>query len=254
MAETEMADDEFYTGYLPEAPPGIGRRVRLAVAVILTLTAALALLVVTAQSGFSAAVYEFGVVRDFEGVVRAAPYPFLEVERPGRPVGSATAVSRYYLVDPFKHGAQVSDRVGQRTKIRGSLLYRDDQTMIEILPEELAKAEGAAAPAAAETSLGVHLLRGRILDSKCYLGIMKPGRGKVHRACATRCISGGIPPLFIVEGKEDSRHFLLVGEDGRTVNAEVLDFVDEPLEVKGEVTKTGDTWVLKADPASFRRL
>ena len=31
----------------------------------------------------------------------------------------------------------------------------------------------------------------------CFLGVMKPGRSKPHRACAVRCISGGIPPFKV---------------------------------------------------------
>jgi hypothetical protein len=27
-------------------------------------------------------------------------------------------------------------------------------------------------------------LTGEIVDSKCYLGVMNPGQGKVHRDCA----------------------------------------------------------------------
>jgi len=36
-------------------------------------------------------------------------------------------------------------------------------------------------------------LVGEIVDSKCYFGNMNPGNGKVHRDCAVRCMSGGIP-------------------------------------------------------------
>ena len=47
------------------------------------------------------------------------------------------------------------------------------------------------------TSLGVATLRGEIVDSKCYLGAMKPGDQKTHKACATLCIRGGIPPVLV---------------------------------------------------------
>jgi len=38
---------------------------------------------------------------------------------------------------------------------------------------------------------------GEIVDSKC-LGVMTPGQLTTHRACAIRCISGGIPPVLHV--------------------------------------------------------
>ena len=40
--------------------------------------------------------------------------------------------------------------------------------------------------------LGAVTLTGEIVDSKCFLGVMNPGNLKPHKACAIRCISGGI--------------------------------------------------------------
>jgi hypothetical protein len=49
-------------------------------------------------------------------------------------------------------------------------------------------------------------LRGEIVDTKCYLGVMTPGEDKVHRGCAVRCISRGVPPAFLVrDASADSR-------------------------------------------------
>ena len=123
-------------------------------------------------------------------------------------------------------------------------------------PRDAAATGGVATGgAAAGAPLGVHTLVGRIVDSQCYLGIMKPGIGKPHRACAVRCISGGIPPVFVVaDGRGPAAYLMLVGADGRAVNAEVLEMVDEPLEITGEVERQGDLLVLKADPATYRRL
>jgi hypothetical protein len=103
--------------------------------------------------------------------------------------------------------------------------------------------------------LGVQALRGEIVDSKCFLGAMRPGRGKPHRACATLCIRGGIPPVLRVEtANGEYRHFLLTDEDGRAVNDRVLDVVAEPVEITGRVIRTGDMLVLQANPATIRHL
>ncbi len=256
----EPRDDEFYTGYLEAAPPGIARRVRLAVLALFAVATAVALLLVFGQRGFSAAVYEFGISRDFEGVVSEDPYPTLAVPRPGRG-GEAAAASRYYLVGPGKHGANeaVDGLDGQRVQLRGSLLYRDDQTMVEVEPESV-EPGGEGASAAAAQSLGIHTLVGRIVDSKCFLGIMKPGATKPHKACAVRCIAGGVPPLFVVadssgpDWRGPTAYLMLVGADGRALNQEVLELVDEPLEITGEVRRLDDLWILAADPAGYRRL
>ena len=86
---------------------------------------------------------------------------------------------------------------------------------------------------------------------------MNPGAGKVHRACATRCISGGVPPILAVRaegGGGDFHHILLVGERGQAVNQEILPFVAEPVEITGTLEKSGDLWILRAAPSTYRRL
>ena len=101
--------------------------------------------------------------------------------------------------------------------------------------------------------LGHVTLRGELVDSKCWTGVMNPGEGKGHRACAIRCLSGGIPALFAVPG-QDGRPplaLLLVDTDGRTVNDRVLDVVGEPLLISGRLSRRGDLLVLAADPGSY---
>jgi hypothetical protein len=63
--------------------------------------------------------------------------------------------------------------------------------------------------------IGTVELPGEIVDTKCYLGAMRPGVGKVHRACAARCLSGGIPPGLLVRDKAGGAFvFMLAGADG----------------------------------------
>jgi hypothetical protein len=84
---------------------------------------------------------------------------------------------------------------------------------------------------------------------------MNPGNGKVHRDCAARCISGGVPPAFLVfDAEGESRVVLLTGADGRPLSHEILPFAGEPLEISGELVSANATLILKADPSGFRRL
>ena len=74
-------------------------------------------------------------------------------------------------------------------------------------------------------------------------------------SCAVRCIAGGVPPMFVTRDHAGNRMaFLLIDADGSSVNQRVLGLVAEPLEVTGQVTRMGDTFVLKADPDSYERL
>ncbi|MGE3309475.1 MAG: hypothetical protein AB7O66_05840, partial [Limisphaerales bacterium] len=98
-------------------------------------------------------------------------------------------------------------------------------------------------------------LRGEIVDSKCWLGVMNPGRLATHRGCAVRCLSGGIPPILLVQyASGRTEHYLMVGSDGRALNREILEFVAEPVEIRGEVRIEGDLRVLRAEPSDIRRL
>jgi hypothetical protein len=93
------------------------------------------------------------------------------------------------------------------------------------------------------------------VDSKCFLGVMNPGNLTPHRACAIRCISGGIPPVLLVRQADGpALYFLLVGARDEPVNRQVLDIVAEPVQISGSVSRQGDLLILRADPATYRRL
>ena len=254
----EKKPQEFYIGYLDKAPKGIAATVKAAVAATLAVALALAGLFALSQGAFPASVFEFGVIREFRGVIRSQPSPSLLVDRPdSSPQGSGA--SRFHLVMPFKFGAQdaASRFDGQAVRLRGSLIYRGDQTMIEVEPESIVPDPqgGAASASGLSEHLGPVTLRGEIVDSKCYLGVMNPGSGKVHRACASLCIRGGIPPLFAATEPEGAwKHYLLVSSDGSAVNQKVLELVGEVVEISGEVVRYDDLLVLRADPANYRRV
>ena len=176
MAERDR--DEFYVGYLPKAPPGIASWVRKWVTLLFILIPLLGWLLVESQSPSPPAVFEFGKVRDFTGRIVAKPYPVLVVKRPGQ-TGAAPGLSRYFLVAFGKKGAgsMVAPWDGQWVTLAGSLVYRDDQTMIEVVDGSIRPAgetrQGISA--GGREDLGKVTLLGEIVDSKCFLGVMNPG-------------------------------------------------------------------------------
>jgi hypothetical protein len=249
-------DAPFYVGYQKKMSPELAAFLRPLVIGLLGAVALAAAVLVAEQRPFDASVFEFGKTRDFQGIVSAQPYPSLALVRPGR-AGDAGTWSRYLLVARGKHGAQdlVRDSDGKSVALRGSLIHRDNQAMIEIEPGSVRVLENGDVAPTETTVLGRYTLVGEIVDSKCFYGVMKPGHLKTHRACAVRCISGGITPVFLVRDAEGSAlHFVLVGADGRPVNQEVLGMVAEPLEITGAVERQDDMLLLKAEPATFRRL
>lgn len=247
--------DDFYVGYQAKAPTGLSRFLRRAVVLLAIGGAGLGAILVALQAPFDPGAFEFGVVRDYEGLLAEHPAPMLRVETPIA-VGDART-SDFLLVAFGKRGAaeQVAGLDGRKVRLRGALIHRQGQAMLELAGEieELAPAQRSPSPEI--VALGRHTFRGEIVDSKCFLGVMKPGRGKPHRACATRCISGGVPPLLRVETESgEFRDILLTDEHGDAVNDRVLEFVAEPVEVTGELERRRDLLILAADPDAIRRL
>ena len=246
--------DEFYVGYLPQGPEGIRRRSRRGVQVVFLIGVALAVTLALTQGAFDTGSFEFGMNKTFSGIVIEEPYPLLITEEDGR-------VRSHLLVDVGKHGADsVAGMDGRYVRFEGQRIYNDERQMIEVQPGVAALDEAAPAVLRAwvdqpEQDLGTMSFVGEIVDSKCHLGTMKPGRQKPHKACAIRCIAGGIPPVLRVEARDGTlTYLLLVSAEGRAVNDDVLDMVAEPVEISGRVVRRGDQFILHADPSSYRRL
>lgn len=248
--QTQHDERELYVGYLPQSPPRQARFTRGVVLALFAACLAVVSLVALAQTPLRAGQFEFGVVREFRGVLASAPHPHLRVQRPGG------GVSSYLLVAPGKHGADafVREFDGRGVTLRGSLVHSGGRTLVELEPGSIALAD-VSIDATRTNDLGRVTLRGEIVDSKCHLGVMTPGERRTHRACAQLCIRGGIPPLFWVEDERgDVQRLLLVGANGEAVNERVLELVGLPLEIEGVVSQLDDWLVLSADPAGYRRI
>lgn len=252
-----MNNDEFYIGYLNKAPEGIHRFTRKMVIAFLAGTALVAVLLVVGQSAFYPSTFEFLQYKEFTGTFHSHPYPMLRV-LDTKEDGDLPTYSHLYLVKEGKFGSQdlAKEFEGQQVALEGALIYRDDQVMIEIKPGTLkAVRDVAPAPSPTPQSLGTFTLTGEIVDSKCFLGVMNPGSQKPHRACATRCISGGVPPLFVVQDEKDNTSYLVLqSSNGSMVNQDVLEMVAEPLEITGEVFQVEDVLMFRSDPTTYKRL
>jgi hypothetical protein len=187
--------DEFYTGYIPKGPPGIARWIRFSAVGMLAGAGAIATLLVFAQGRFPNATFEYGKTRVYEGVLDPLPYPALVLDD-----GSSL-----WLVGEGKHGAPHLS--AGRLRIKGSLIERDGVRMLQVSHAEVS---GDGSPHVTEKDLGPITVTGEIVDSKCHLGVMNPGQGKVHKDCAERCLRGGIPPALLVKDSNGVFHALMV--------------------------------------------
>ncbi|MBC8087478.1 MAG: hypothetical protein H7Z40_09435 [Phycisphaerae bacterium] len=252
-------NDEFYIGWEAKAAPGIGKTVRKAVVIVLAVALLAPVVLAVSQRMIGASVFEWGNHKNFSGILQTTPYPHLLVPRPGNANGQSR-YSTYYLVAPWKFGLDreaIAPLDGKSVMLKGTLIYRGNQTMIETKPEWIQANANASAPAAVPQAmaLGKQILVGEIVDSKCFLGVMNPGQLTPHRACAIRCISGGVPPVLLVRQKDGPAiYLLLVSAEGKPVNKQVLEMVAEPVEITGEVERQGELLILRADPATYRKL
>jgi hypothetical protein len=250
-------NDDFYIGWEAKAASGIGKTARKAVLVVLAIALLAPVVLTISQRLIGASVFEWGNHKSFFGILQTTPYPHLLVQRPGN-VNGFPGSSAYYLVAPWKFGLKpetIAPLNGKSVTLKGTLIYRGNQTMIEVLPGsiQVTNTSGAALPQT--IALGKQTLVGEIVDSKCFLGVMNPGQLTPHRACAIRCISGGVPPVLLVRQKDGPPiYLLLVSADGKPVNKQVLDVVAQPLEITGEVERQGELLILRADPATYKRL
>jgi hypothetical protein len=248
---------DFFVGYLPTPGP-VGRRMKRVAWMLVGVLAVAAALLAAATGPFDRSLFEFDHVRDYRGTLEAHPVPMLiVVDREARsPFGT---LRRIPLVAPGKHGAApiVEAFDGAAVTLRGKRIARGDREMIEVEDGSVARASAPdlLTPASKVEDLGAWTLNGEIVDGKCFLGVMNPGRLEVHRACAIRCISGGIPPLLYA--RDDSgreAQILLVSSAGAPVGRDLLDLVARPVTVTGRLERRDDLFFLYADRKDFRAL
>lgn len=167
------------------------------------------------------------------------------------------------LTSMTKSGVQgrIKNLNNQLVELTGVMTHKGSRSVFSILdntkairPLSFKGGEGQLGFAPIIT-LGKKTLRGEIIDPKCYIGAMKPGGGKTHKACAALCLKGGIPPMFVVRDKFlQEQFYLLLTEDGKPILNTILPFVGDPVEVTGEVQQWGDLLVYKVLSKNIKRL
>lgn len=254
-------EKEFYIGYYPNAPKGIAKTIKIVVGILAVIALITAFIITRSEKQMPTSQFEYGTLTELEGIVYSQPVPMLRVMT-GTDANGQAVYKSILLVNFLKHGAAPLLAAYKRrgmteaqsiVKLRGTLIYHDGVTLMELTEEENAlvniKETTTSVAALQRDNLGEAELKGEIVDSKCYFGVMKPGEGKPHRDCAIRCISGGIPPVLVIKNeKGEARYMLLVGQNGEPINQQVLTFVGLPIRLKGQLEKMADWYVLKVNP------
>jgi DMSO/TMAO reductase YedYZ heme-binding membrane subunit/nitrite reductase/ring-hydroxylating ferredoxin subunit len=246
------APPDFYIGWQAKAAPAQRRFTRAVVVVLLLFAAGVASMTAWFQAPVDAGIFEFGVVRTFEGTLRETPLPLLQVN-----AGPSADGMNFLLVGAGKFGppSVIRGHDGDRVRFRGSLISRNGVAMIEMNdPASFTVIGRNAAPLSVErvTPLGIGTFTGELVDTKCFFGVMRPAVGKVHRACAIRCLSGGAPPGLLVQDEAGNTVVvLLVGAPGRSLDVPV-DLAAHVLDVEGALELHNGTPILRVQSWKLR--
>jgi hypothetical protein len=239
--------DEFYIGYEPAMPSGLSLFIRLTAVALVMLSFAVAGILVAAQTPSSGAVFHYGKPQSLEGRLVESPYPAIEVtDRSGN-------TRWYWLVGPGKHGvaAMVRGFDGQRVRLSGTLIEREGDAMLEVVAGAITVRSSARAPAIPLRTIGPRTLDGEIVDSKCYLGVMKPGEGPTHRDCAVRCLLGQVPPMLAVREHGTTRRLPLVMMNASGGGAVLPALTGRPVRVHGVLLARGEQQFLSVSESSI---
>lgn len=260
--------NDFYVGYISKAPPAFAQTVKITVATLLLIIPLIAFVLAKNQQDFPSSQFEFGSMSQLEGIVSSKPVPNIKIIN-GKDIYGNTVYQSIPMVSFGKFGAESvvykwEKELGKplhelKLTIEGTLIYRDGKSFFELtnrtksllkISNDLAEFDSLALVPHIE-EFGSVTLQGEIVDPKCYFGVMKPGEGKPHKACAIRCISGGVPPVFVVTNERgESNYYLIRGENGQMINQEVLDYIAEPVTLRGSLAKHDDWFVVYVNPKS----
>lgn len=268
MTKPPTPEPEFFVGYLPKAPPGIARLAAAAVAALLGLALGVAAITTLAQAPPVPSAWPDDPASR-RGVIVAKPYPVLyHRDAHGELRGVLlVAVGKHGLLEPADFCGPgdvvppdperqrliraLLDADGRIATVRGTILAREGAEMLEVtaIETEPAPPADATVPPTVE-DLGPATVPGEIVDPKCYFGAMKPGAGQTHRACAIRCVLGGITPVLVAHNRAGQPAvYVLTDAQGRPANQLVRDHIADPVTVSGRLSRRGDILFLALDQA-----
>lgn len=252
-------DDEFYIGYLDGIGSKTKSKLRRFVFIVLGIAILVSIGFSISQNPFKNSTFELTSPTHIRGVFHENPYPMLRVEIAKNNyknillLGFGKSSVNPYLEDLLQAHQDLN---GRTLSIIGNLIYYNGKTLIQITDAENIQLEpDSKQEAPIKTQINSLKLQGEIIDPKCYFGVMKPGKGKIHRSCAVRCISGGIPPVFAsTDGNAISKYFLLTDMQRQPINKAVLPYIGKPAEIYGLIEKMEDWYIIKINPDSIQIL
>lgn len=249
-----MSKNDFFIGWA-ETPDADRRFFLRAGLGLMAGSAAIAAGVAAPQRPVGPGTWTMGEVRDWHGIATAEPYGMLRtLDLDGTPRTALLACQGKCGVS-----AKIGALAGKPVTVKGSLIQRGPHAMIAVIDgldwirEDTEGAIGDLAFPQPEPIMEVSL-SGEILDTKCWFGAMRPSEGKGHKACASLCIRGGLPPAFYVKDPQDQTALMIMTAGGFGHNKDLLPYVADPVSITGQVQRFGDLFLLDAPVSAITRI
>ena len=249
--------DEFYIGYQSEMPKGIRKFLLPIVILVFVLSLGVASVLVLNQGGFPRSNFELGNLSELTGIYTSSPIPMLKIDLGVSPEGKRQYESVMLIgfgkfsalptIQTIEKAQKVSLE-GKEVTLKGTYIFYDGKKLFELTPKEASLVsinKSSTTTSYLIQNKGNAELKGEIIDPKCYFGVMKPGEGKAHRSCASRCLAGGIPPVFKVNKMDGTKgYYILEGADYEALKP----YIGRYVKMKGTVTQYDDWMVLNTTP------
>jgi hypothetical protein len=247
-------EEDFFIGWAKA--PSVDRRFLLGgIPAVVAASGGMGWLVAKELDDPGAGAWLTGATHEVTGQLVANPYPMMISD-------AGTDAQRTTLIVAQGKCTSALDlalKEGGTFKASGVLIERKGRQMLEVplmLDDWLTPVAdtGSARAVQAETVIAQGVsLAGTIMDTKCFFGVMRPGYGQTHKACASLCIRGGIPPSFWARTKDGRESVLLMTDrDGGPLGEDILPLVAEPVSSKGDIVQVGDLLHFRADASDFR--
>lgn len=198
--------------------------------------------------------FESGITRTVEGVLYTSPVPSVYVVADG-PADAAPQGYHILLASDEKFGIppEWSEFDGKKISVTGSAMYRREIMMLlvdrDILPTVLGNPDVDELRPDSQDYGSIRVV-GELVDTRCYLGAMRPATGKVHKACAIRCLSGGVPPGILVQEEFGSTVIFLAGKGTNPLKYDIS-WAGQSIEAFGALHRFNGFSAIFADTVSL---
>lgn len=251
--------DEFYIGWQDKASPVYTGARRVFFWISFFVMISFGILYLAFEKPFIDSYFDYVNLTKLEGTVVEYPVFGLKTVVDNRtvtvPLVGFGKFDARPVLDKLRSKANGQSLGDFKVTLEGTLIQYREKTWMELTEGEQSIISMDKTDRSATQSIrsgGEQNISGEIVDPKCFFGVMNPAWKKIHRSCAIRCISGGIPPVLAVRDGEDfSDYYFVTDEAGRPVNKEVLQYVGIPLHLSGQVEQVDDWKVIKINARSL---